>query len=287
MKKRKWPTILLLSIFIVGLSVLLYPSISSYWNSLTQSEAIVDYEKMLQNIPKEDYSALEEEAEEYNRRLAALKYPYLDHSQLENYFDLLNLSENGMMGYVSIGKIGVELPLYHGTSDAVLSTAIGHLQGSSLPVGGEGTHTVVSAHRGLPSAKLFTDLDRMEIGDTFVVTVLDRVITYQVDQIRIVNPDDLSYLGIEEGKGYCTLLTCTPYGINTQRLLVRGIQVDQLEQKNLFVPSDGYQIDTMIVTPIVALPMLLVLILIVFLKPAKKKPTVQSVMKAYEAPKNS
>jgi sortase A len=175
------------------------------------------------------------------------------------------------MGYISIAKLGVELPLYHGVSAEVLNIACGHLEGSSLPIGGESTHCILSAHRGLPSAKLFTDLDRMEIGDTFQITVLDREITYRVDQIRIVNPDDLSLLGIEDGKEYCTLLTCTPYGINTQRLLVRGVSVDSVQNKTIYVTADGMKVDTLIVTPIVALPMLLVLILIVFFKPAKKQ----------------
>lgn len=271
MKKRRWTTILWLVLFFIGLSVALYPSISDYWNSLTQSEAIIDYEKMLMNIPKEDYTKYFAEAERYNVELKQLDFPLLEYKNVEGYDDILNLTGNGMMGYVSIGKIGIELPLYHGTTDAVLSTAIGHLKGSSLPVGGAGTHTVISAHRGLPSAKLFTDLDRMEIGDTFQITVLDRVITYQVDQIRIVEPDDMSLLGIEGDKEYCTMLTCTPYGINTQRLLVRGVSVDSIQQKNIYVQADGHKIDTLIVTPVVALPMLFVLILIVFFKPVKKE----------------
>ena len=279
MKKRRWPTITLLVLFFIGLSVMLYPSISDYWNSLTQSEAIVDYEKMLASISKEDYSLYYEAAEEYNTKLAELNFPLLEHEKAGDYYKLLDLDGNGMMGYVTIDKIGIELPLYHGTSDKVLSTAIGHLEGTSLPVGGAGTHVVVSAHRGLPTARLFTDLDRLEVGDTFIVTVLDREITYQVDQIRSVEPSDTALLSIEEGKEYCTLLTCTPYGINTQRLLVRGVQTDSIEQKNLFVPSDGYQIDTMIVTPLVALPMLLVLILIVFFKPVKKPLNVEEMMK--------
>ena len=274
MKKRRWTTIVLLSAFFIGLSVALYPSLSNYWNSLTQSEAIIDYEKMLQSIPKEDYSKYFADAQAYNEQLKNLDYPLIEYNTLQGYDDILNLTGNGMMGYVTIGKIGIELPLYHGTSDAVLSTAIGHLKGSSFPVGGSGTHTVVSAHRGLPSAKLFTDLDRMEIGDTFQITVLDRVMTYQVDQIRIVEPNDMSLLGIDGEKEYCTLLTCTPYGINTQRLLVRGVAIDSVQQKTIYVTADGYQIDTLIVTPIVALPMLLVLILIVFFKPVKKQPKI-------------
>lgn len=270
-KKRKWSTIILLSIFFVGLSVLLYPSISSYWNYRHQSQMIVDYESMLQNVQKEDYSALFEEAYEYNKQLASLELPLINYDKLKNYFDILDISGTGMMGYISIDKIGVELPVYHGTSNAVLSMAVGHLQGTSFPVGGESTHSVVSAHRGLPNAVLFTHLDRMEIGDTFEFVILDRTITYQVDQIKIVTPDDTRDIAIIEGEDYCTLLTCTPYAINTHRLLVRGKQIDNTQKKNIYITSEAYKIDTLIVTPIVALPMLFVLILIVLFKPVKKE----------------
>ncbi len=270
-KKRKWTTFILLAVFFVGLSVLLYPSLSNYWNSLTQSEAIADYEQMLQNIPKEDYTALFENAEEYNENLSKLDYPLIQYNELDGYNELLNVAGTGMIGYVSIGTIGVELPIYHGTSDAVLSVAVGHLQGTSLPVGGESTHCVMSAHRGLPTARLFTDLDRLQLRDTFTVTILDRVLTYEVDQIRIVQPDDVSELAIVDGEDYCTLLTCTPYGINTERLLVRGVRTDTVVHKTIHITTDGYQVDTLIVTPIVALPMLFIMMLIVLFKPIKKE----------------
>ena len=270
MKKRKWPTFLLLLLFFVGLSVMLYPSLANYWNSRTQSQAIVDYESLLNNISKEDYTELFLQAEAYNKALGELKFPLLDYNQVPDYHDILNLNGNGMMGYATIPKIGIELPLYHGTSAAVLNVAIGHLQGSSLPAGGASTHAVISAHRGLPSAKLFTDLDKLEIGDVFTLTILDRTLTYQVDQIRIVEPSDVSFLEIEEGKDYCTLLTCTPYGVNTERLLVRGSRIETIEHRTIYVTADGYQIDTLIVTPIVALPILFILMLIVLFKPVKK-----------------
>ena len=270
MKSRKSTIILLISFFI-GLSVLLYPSISSYWNSKTQSEAIVDYESMLAQYKPEDYTAIFEAADEYNKKLLQLEEPLLEHNTLSDYHTILNVSGTGMMGYVSIPKIGQELPVYHGTSDAVLSIAVGHLQGSSLPVGGESTHCVVSAHRGLPTAVLFTHLDRMEIGDTFYFTILDRTITYEVDQIRIVNPDDVSLIQIEEGKDYCTLLTCTPYGINTQRLLVRGHQVDESHKSNIYISNEAYRVDTLIVMPIVALPIIMVLLVYVMFAPVKKE----------------
>ena len=257
--------------FFIGLSVLLYPSISSYWNSKTQSEAIVDYESMLSQYKPEDYTAIFAEAEDYNKKLSELDEPLVEHNRLPDYNSILNIGGTGMMGYITIPKISQELPVYHGTSDGVLSVAVGHLQGTSLPVGGEGTHCVVSAHRGLPTAVLFTHLDRMEIGDIFYFTILDRTLTYEVDQIRIVEPDDASLLQIVDGKDYCTLLTCTPYGINTQRLLVRGHQIDASQTRNLYVANEAYRIEPLVVMPIVALPIIFVLLIYVMFAPVKKE----------------
>ena len=270
MQSRKSTIILLISFFI-GLSVLLYPTISSYWNSKTQSEAIVDYEAMLANYKPEDYTAIFEAADAYNAELRELEYPFIHYGQIPGYWETLNISSTGMMGYITIKKINQELPVYHGTGDSVLAIAAGHYQGSSLPVGGKSTHSVVSAHRGLPTAVLFTHLDRMEIGDTFYFTILDRTITYEVDQIRIVEPQDTSLVEIEEGKDYCTLLTCTPYGINTQRLLVRGHQIDASQKRNIYIANEAYRIDTLIVMPIVALPIIAVLMIYVMFAPVKKE----------------
>lgn len=270
MKSRKSTIILLISFFI-GLSVLLYPSISSYWNSKTQSEAIVDYESMLAQYKPEDYTAIFEAADEYNKKLLQLEEPLLEHNKLSNYHSILNVSSTGMMGYITVPKISQELPVYHGTSDGVLSVAVGHLEGTSLPVGGKSTHSVVSAHRGLPTAVLFTHLDRMEVGDTFYFTILDRTITYEVDEIRIVEPYDTSLIRIVEGKDYCTLLTCTPYGINTQRLLVRGHQVDATQKRNIYIANEAYRIEPLIVMPFVALPIILVLLIYVMVAPVKKE----------------
>ena len=271
MQSRKATFILLISFFI-GLSVLLYPSISSYWNSKTQSEAIVDYELMLASYTPEDYSHLFEAADAYNQALASLEKPFVDYRNLSGeYAATLNVSGTGMMGYITVPKISQELPLYHGTSDAVLATSCGHFEGSSLPVGGDGTHSVVSAHRGLPTAVLFTHLDRMEIGDTFYFTILDRKFTYEVDQIRIVEPHDTSLIQMEAGKDYCTLLTCTPYGINTQRLLVRGHQIDATQKRNIYIANEAYRIDALIVMPIVALPILAILMIYVMFAPVKKE----------------
>ena len=253
------------------MSVLLYPSVSSYWNSKTQSEAIVDYEAMLANYKPEDYSAIFKEAEEYNRELAQLEDPIQYYQEVEGYNQILDISGTGMMGYVTIPKISQELPIYHGTSDAVLSVAAGHFEGTSLPVGGNNTHTVISAHRGLPTATLFTYLDRMEVGDNFYFTILDRTITYEVDQIRIVEPDDISLILIEEDQAYCTLLTCTPYGLNTHRLLVRGHQVDNSQKKNIYISNEAYRIDTLVVMPMVALPIIFVLLIYVMFAPVKKE----------------
>ena len=270
MQSRK-STIILLVSFFIGLSVLLYPAISSYWNSKTQSEAIVDYEAMLANYKPEDYTEIFEAADAYNRKLRTLEYPFMHHAQVPGYWETLDVSGTGMMGYVTIQKINQELPVYHGTGEGVLSIAAGHYQGSSLPVGGESTHSVISAHRGLPTAVLFTHLDRMEIGDTFYFTILDRTITYEVDQIRIVEPQDTSLVEVEEGKDYCTLLTCTPYGINTQRLLVRGHQIDASQKRSIYISNEAYRVDSLIVMPIVALPIIAVLLVYVMFAPVKKE----------------
>ena len=184
--------------------------------------------------------------------------------------DIMNVSGTGIMGYITIEKIGLELPVYHTTSDSVLSVGVGHLEGTSIPVGGTGTHSVLSAHRGLPSATLFTHLDHVEIGDTFSIKILDRTMTYQVDQIKTVDPSDAADIRVFEGDDYCTLLTCTPYGINTHRLLVRGTRISTVSQKNIYVISEAYQIDSLIVMPAVAIPMLLILMIVVLLKPVKK-----------------
>lgn len=273
MRKHKTAIFLTLG-FLVGISILLYPAISDFWNSKTQSYAIVDYESVLDHMEPADYSAIFEKAYDYNAALYALEQPFLDYDQVPGYYETLSVSENGMLGYVKIDRIGVELPVFHGTSDEVLSWGVGHLEGSSLPVGGPNTHSVMSAHRGLPSAKLFTDLDRMEIGDTFQVIVLDQVLTYQVDQIRIIEPTDISDLKIIEGQDYCTLFTCTPYGINTHRLLVRGIRVETIVEKPvIYVANEAFRIEPLLVTPAVAAPMLLVMLihlLVKYREPPKK-----------------
>ncbi len=270
-QNNKFVTFILLLAFFMGLSVMLYPAISSFWNARTASQTIIDYDKMIEAMPEEDFTKYFEEADEYNRQLRQLAFPLIEYDQIEGYEDILDVTGTGMMGYITIEKIGVELPVYHTTAEDVLSVAVGHLEGSSLPVGGKGTHAVVSAHRGFINAELFTHLDRMEIGDTFSFTILDRTISYQVDQIETVLPGDTKNLIMEPDQDHCTLITCTPYGINTHRLLVRGVRTDTSQIKNIHITSEAYRVDALIVTPIVALPILIVLMLIVLFKPVKKK----------------
>ena len=268
---KKISTLIMLILFFVGLSVLLYPAVSSYWNSKTQSMAVQSYEDMVQSMNKDDCQEIFEAANTYNAALRELQFPLRDFGQLQTYETTLDLNGLGMIGYISIDTIGVELPIYHGTSENTLSFAVGHMEGSSLPVGGESTHAVLSAHRGLPNSKLFTDLDKLQLGDTFSITILDEVITYQVDQILVVQPENTHEIQIEKGKDYCTLITCTPYGINTHRLLVRGVRTETVSQKQAYIAAEAYRVDTLIVTPIVALPILLVLIIIVLCKPVKQE----------------
>lgn len=270
--KKHISTILLVLMFLIGISVLLYPSVSDYWNSRVQSRAIANLEKAMSTMKKEDFSLLFAQADDYNAALRELELPLAQYDEIPGYTDILNVSGTGIIGYVSIEKIGVELPIYHGTSKEVLNVAVGHLEGSSLPVGGPGTHSVLSAHRGLPSAKLFTNLDILEPGDTFTVTVLDRVLTYEVDQVLIVLPYEIESLFVAEGEDYCTLQTCTPYGINSHRLLVRGKRIETVAPKApIYVSNDAYRIDPLIVTPVVAAPMLLVLLIVLLVKYRKRK----------------
>ena len=265
---RRHKTVIFLTIgFLVGICILLYPAFSDYWNSKTQSRAITDYESILEDLETEDYTAIFEKAYTYNKELYETDFPLIDYKQVSGYYDTLRVTDNDMIGYLKIDRIGVELPIYHGTSDKVLSKGVGHLEGSSLPVGGANTHAVMSAHRGLPSAKLFTDLNRMEIGDTFQIIVLDQVLSYQVNFIKTIEPNDLSDLQITEGGDYCTLFTCTPYGINTHRLLVRGVRIETIKEKPIiYVSNEAFRIEPLLVTPAVAAPMLLVLLIHLLVK---------------------
>ena len=263
--KRNKIGLLLVAMLFIGVCVLLYPSVSQYWNTKTQTRAVENYQDILASLQPEDFEAYFAEAEKYNAELAALKAPLLDYRRLIGYNDILNINGNGIMGYVSIPKLGVELPVYHGISAEVLNIACGHLEGTSLPVGGETTHCVLSAHRGLPHAKLFTELDKMEQGDVFTLTVLDRTLTYQVDQILVVRPDEINDVQLVAGEDFCTLLTCTPYGVNSHRLLVRGTRIENAAPV-LHITSDAYRIDSLVATPVVAAPILLILFIILMVK---------------------
>ena len=264
MKRNKIGILLVLMLFI-GVCGLLYPSVSQYWNSKTQTRAVENYQEILDSLKPEDYETFLQAAEDYNTALSELSFPLTEYRQVLGYNSILNVSGSGIMGYISIPKLGVELPLYHGTSAEVLNIACGHLEGTSLPIGGENTHCVLSAHRGLPHARLFTDLDKMELGDTFQITVLNQTVTYQVDQIKIVRPNEVDDIQIVPGEDLCTLLTCTPYGINSHRLLVRGTRIENAAPV-LYVTSNAYKIDSLVATPAVAAPILLVLLIVLMVK---------------------
>ena len=271
--RKNLSTIILILIFLVGLSVMLYPSVSDAVNRKHQSRAVASYAEEVEQLSDADYQTYFDAADAYNRQLNTTPNAFYKPDLVSGYAQTLDISGMGIMGYITIPKISVELPIYHGTDEGVLQVAAGHLEGSSLPVGGAGTHAVISAHRGLPSATLFTNLDELEVGDRFTITVLNRVLTYEVDQILIVEPQETGALRIEEGKDYCTLVTCTPYGINTHRLLVRGHRIDNIEQaKTVRVTADAIQIEPLLVAPVVAIPILLLLLILLLLpkKPRKK-----------------
>ena len=264
--KKHGTNILLVLALLVGLGLLVYPSFADYWNSFTQSRAIVSYAETVANLDTEVYEAIWNDALAYNQALSETGILWVqDEEQLAEYERQLNVTGTGNMGYIDIPKIKVSLPVYHGTTEAVLQTSIGHLTGTSLPAGGEGSHCALSGHRGLPSAKLFSDLDKLVEGDHFILTILDQTLTYEVDQIRIVEPTDVSDLVIEEGQDYCTLITCTPYGINSHRMLVRGHRVENERKTELRISADALLIDPIYVAPAIAIPVLALLILWVFI----------------------
>lgn len=251
--RKHMSTIIAVLVFITGLSLLLYPTVSNYWNSLHQSRVVANYSDTMAKLSKQDKQAEIDRAVEYNSGLINNGGRFTpSESELSEYKNLLNADGTGMMGYITIPKIGVKLAIYHMVDESVLQVGVGHLEGSSLPVGGSGTHCVLSSHRGLPSAKLFTELDRMKKGDVFYLHVYDRVLAYQVDNIAIVEPNDYGLLEIEEGKDLCTLFTCTPYGINTHRLLVRGHRVENvMDEKNL--TADAARVNPLVVASIIGL----------------------------------
>ena len=271
MKKISRSTLILILVFLAGLSLLLYPSVSNYWNSFHATRAIASYTEAVDDLDSETRDQLWNAAQRYNQTLSrtADRYHMTDQQRAE-YEATLDITGTGIMGTIEIPSIKVSLPIYHGVDESVLQIAAGHIEGSSLPVGGPGTHCVLSGHRGLPSAKLFTNLDELVEGDLFMLRVLDQVLTYEVDQILIVEPQDVSALEIEEGKDYCTLVTCTPYGINTHRLLVRGHRTENLDPEFIRVAAEALPIDPVLVAPLVAAPILILLFVIVMVKYRKK-----------------
>lgn len=273
MKKGTLSNMFLILVLIIGLSLLLYPTFSNWWNSRTQSKAVALYTEQIAKISNEEYDEYLEDARLYNEYIALRKNPFqIAEEQSQLYELLLDVTGSGVMGYIEIPVIDVMLPIYHGTSDDVLNVAVGHLEWSSLPTGGETTHCVLSGHRGLPSAMLFTDLDRMGVGDHFMLNVLDETFTYEVDQIRIVEPDETDDLVIQEGKDLCTLVTCTPYGINSHRLLVRGHRVENLENaQTVRVTADAMIVEKIVVAPFVLMPILFVMLIWLLISTGKRK----------------
>ena len=276
--KKYLPNIIFGLIFLAGLAIFLYPSVSNYINSKNQSRAVASYDEAVATLTKEDYTKFWQAANAFNEELASIhadSYVNLEGEFRDKYFDTLDPTGTGMIGTIEIENIGVNLPIYHGTEESVLQVGIGHLEGSSFPTGTTNTHAILSGHRGLPSAKLFSDLDQMIVGDTFLLHILDQTFAYQVDNISIVLPEETMGLGIATGKEYVTLVTCTPYGVNTHRLLVRAKRVDYNEETKLIVPADAIKYNPMIVSPFVAAPMLFVLFIVflVMTKSPKKKKT--------------
>ena len=272
-KNNNWTTVFLVLLLLAGVSLLLYPSLSDYWNSMHQTRAIASYAETVSQLDTAQYDEMWKAAQDYNRSLAQRETAFaLTDEQKAAYESFLDVSGLGVMGYIEIPGIDCSLPIYHGTEESVLQVAVGHLEWSSLPVGGEGTHCVLSGHRGLPSAKLFTNLDKLAVGDTFLLRVLDEVLTYEVDQILIVEPEQVDALGIVPGEDYCTLVTCTPYGINTHRLLVRGHRVENTpEAARMHVTADATQFDPLLVAPVLAIPVLLLLLMILLVPKRRRK----------------
>ena len=273
MKRSKIGTVLLIVVFLIGLCLLAYPKVSNYWNSLHSTKEVKQYVEQIESLDDEEYSAILKRADEYNLALSDRENSFkLSDSQKQEYWESLNLSGSGIMGYIEIPAIGVTLPIYHGTSNAVLQNAVGHLEWTSLPVGGESSHCVLSGHRGLPSSKLFTDLDKVVEGDVFVIRVLNEVFTYEVDRILIVEPEDMTALMIESGKDYCTLVTCTPYAVNTHRMLVRGHRIENSAvASTAFVTADAVQIEPLVVAPVLFAGLLILLTAICMLLPGKRR----------------
>ena len=278
-KKRKrrsaLGTWILVLIMLLGLGIMAYPTVSDWWNSFHASRAIASYSNVVETIDKEKLDGMIEDARKYNEALLEKDNPYqMTDEDMEEYNSLLDLSGTGIIGYITIKPINVYIPVYHGVEESVLQIAVGHIEWTSLPIGGESTHSVLSGHRGLPSAKLFSDLDQIKEGEQFSITVLNQVISYEVDQIRIVEPGDVSELSIVPGKDYCTLVTCTPYGINTHRLLVRGHRVAN-ETGDMVVPAEAFRIPNYLTIPAIGIPLLFLFLIGMLIYYRRRRPTLR------------
>ena len=268
--RKKFGNLILVLIMLIGVGLLVYPTFSDWWNSFHQTRAIAGYTAAVANMDREEFDRMWAEAEAFNTYLSQKSGRFnLSEQELETYNSILDVTGTGIMGYIDIPSIKISLPVYHGTDEAILQIAIGHVVGTSFPIGGEGSHCAVSGHRGLPSAKLFTDIDKLQAGDKFLLQVLDRTLTYEVDQIRIVLPQELQDLEIDPYSDYCTLITCTPYGVNTHRLLVRGHRVDNDNTDATRVTADAMRFEPVIVAPLVAAPILFILLIYVLISTSR------------------
>ncbi|MBQ7131583.1 MAG: class C sortase [Oscillospiraceae bacterium] len=273
MKKKSGviSTIIFTLIFIIGLAIMLYPIVSDWWNSKVQSRAVASYDQTVAEMDETEYELILQKARDYNAKVAKLNAPLAEADSLPEYYEILDVSGTGIMGYITIPLIKVEIPIYHGTSESVLNIAAGHLQGTAFPIGGENTHAVISAHRGLPTSKLFSDLDKLVVGDTFTVTILNEVYTYEVEDIFIVEPHEVEKLAVIPNGDYVTLMTCTPYGVNSHRLLLRSKRIETVYQSTVRVVSDAVQVDPLLVVPLLSTPLLIGLIIFWIFSGRKKK----------------
>ena len=257
---KQLPNLIFAAVFLVGLGIFLYPSVSNYINTKNQSRAVNNYEELMSTFTEEDYTNLWNAAKEYNEKILSRGMNFnLSDEELAEYHSVLDPTGTGVMGHIEIEKLGVDLPVYHDVTESVLQVGIGHIPGSSLPAGTTGSHAILSGHRGLPSAKLFSELDQMIEGDTFLLHIMNQTFAYQVDNIQIVLPEETQGLTIYPDQDYVTLVTCTPYGVNTHRMLVRGRRVDYNEETRLIVPADATKFNNLVVAPFIAGPIILVL----------------------------
>lgn len=272
MKFKKLTTVLLIALFLSGLSLLLYPTLSNYWNTLHATRAVANYTGLVSQLDDSSYGRLLRQARSYNQKiLSRADKMHPSETEKAQYPKMLHIEGTQVMGSIEIPAIDLQLPIFHGAEESVLQNGVGHVEWSSLPVGGESAHCVLSGHRGLPSAKLFTDLDRLAQGDVFLLQILDETLAYEVDQILTVKPEEVEALQIVPGEDYCTLVTCTPYGVNTHRLLVRGHRIElQAAQNTLRITADAMQIDPAVVAPVLAFPLLLILLVWLLIGTHKK-----------------